>query len=172
MSAAVAAVLLGFPGIQHNDDSQVNPVAGGASLATIAPPPESFGQLADLADLVATGTVTKVVREADEGAYDASGLPSLAPGSPSFPSHHFTYYEVRIDEVIATREGLQRGDSISLRVSGSYAEPSFNALGKRMPEVGDRRLFLVTLTPDGAAYGPNVGSILDISGPTPRFDWI
>ena len=68
---------------------------GDASVAELVPPPESLAELTDRAELIAVGTVTRLLRQEIE-----EFLPGDSPDAPRAVSFPFAYYEVELEEVI------------------------------------------------------------------------
>lgn len=124
------------------------------SLVSIVPPPKGLDDFVVNSDLIVIGEIKEFLRETYEGPYGGIRVIDLR----DVPSQElpFTYYTLKITEVISNRTSTQLGDSILLRLSG-HASESTDEIQFPFPKIGERKLYGLSANPDGQSYGYSFG---------------
>ena len=133
------------------------------------PLPITMEELLDRVDIIAVGRVGPIDRVAEEDGFDRTG-PGLTP---------HTYFELKIEEVIRDDGAIARGETILLRAIGRTQnwpeDRSVEGIVKvyhdvdPLPVTGQRRLFLLSRTPNGSYMSGGPSGLLIIDGDGVKF---
>ena len=137
--------------------------------ASKVPLPITMEELLDRVDIIAVGRVGPIVREAEEDGFDRTG-PGLTP---------HTYFELNIEQVIRDDGAIARGETIFLRAKGrTHNWPEDRSVegiikvyhdADPLPVTGQRRLFLLSRTPNGSYMSGGPSGLLIIDGDVVKF---
>ena len=123
------------------------------STAMWVPPPKTMRDLLKKTDVIVIGTVGSVVNSSTMGSYnEADNLRIQQTGDP-VPKLPITDYEIQVETTILDDGVLSSGRPLILRMIGRQGvEQRFPSI-LQMLQPGDRRLFTLSVNPDGATYG-------------------
>ncbi|MEZ4553796.1 MAG: hypothetical protein R3B59_07805 [Dehalococcoidia bacterium] len=137
------------------DDATPQPIG---EAADFGPPAQSIDDLVRRAEVIVVARVEAVLETGERPVVDAT--PS--PGAPPHPKLAYTDYALRIERVVAG--GVAPGDRLVLRV-GARRGDRLLVNGLRVPQTGDRRLYVLEHPPTAEGY-----SVLGSPGGIYRID--
>lgn len=156
-STAIALVISACQPIQPIQPIQPQTFSGSAYAAPVAP--QSLGELVANKPLIMIATVGPIVGTLDHASYDTDGAlvteGVTASGAP-LPPAPVTDFALVPKQTLRDDGSVANDRPIILRVAGSVTKELADltkGTDFALPWTGDEYLFLLSPTPDGAAYG-------------------
>ncbi len=144
------------------------------NLASLVERPQSTAELVNTADLIIVGTLGSVIRETSEGPLNQTSRPNDNRNVPTPRELPFTYFSLRVVDVVLDDGTIAANQPIIFRFNGSAARDIAFGNLVPMPHTGERFLFVLSKSGDNQSYGVRWGpwGLLDINGQTVSYtDW-